>query len=199
MTPPPVSKEERRAQILTAAIDCFSKNGYHNTTMDDIVAASGMSKGSLYWHFKNKQDVLVSAVKWYFDQLAENLFPMIENIPSIVERLKMILSAFSQVMDSDDSIFRVFLDFYAQTRSDPEVERLARELILPYIDLIAVQIQQGVDEGELRPVNARHIAVSLMAAFDGLFLYHMMLGDDFEWGKIGQELGTIILDGLRAK
>ena len=48
MTPPSASKEERRAQILQAALTCFARKGYHLTTMDDIVAESGLSKGSLY-------------------------------------------------------------------------------------------------------------------------------------------------------
>lgn len=199
MTPSPVSKEERRAQIIQAAIACFSKKGYHQTTMDDIVAASGLSKGSLYWHFKNKRDVLMSTVQWYFDQLAANLLPAVEDIPLVADRLRMLLAAFSQVMAEDDSIFRVFMDFYAQTRDDPVVAQLARDLLIPYLDMIAAQVQQGVENGEFLQVDARHISLALMASFDGLFLYHMMLGNEFDWSQIGREFSNIILRGLLAK
>ncbi len=199
MTPPSVSREERRAQILTAAIACFTQKGYHRTTMDDIVAACGLSKGSLYWHFKNKKDVLVSATKWYFDQLAGNLMPMLESRSSVMERLELMLTTFAQVMDADNSIFRVFIDFYAETRHDPEIGQMARDLMLPYIEMITRQFQLGVDNGELKPVNPQHMAIALMATFDGLFLYQMILGDDFEWRQIGEEFGRMVLGGIRAE
>jgi len=116
----------------------------------------------------------------------------------VIDRLKLMLSAFSQVMEADNPIFRVFIDFYAETRHDPEIGQLARALMMPYIEMIAAQIQPGVDNGELKPVNPQHTAVALMATFDGLFLYQMILGDEFEWRQIGDEFGKIILDGIRA-
>ena len=50
------SPEVRRAQILDAAQTCLARSGYHLTTMDDVVRESGLSKGSLYWHFDSKED-----------------------------------------------------------------------------------------------------------------------------------------------
>ncbi len=49
------SKEERRNEILGAALEVFIEKGYDKASMDDIVRASGLSKGTLYWYFKNKK------------------------------------------------------------------------------------------------------------------------------------------------
>jgi AcrR family transcriptional regulator len=62
--------EERRAQILEAALQCFASKGYHSATMDDLVRASGLSKGSLYWHFQSKEEVLLAL----FDAFAAEIF-----------------------------------------------------------------------------------------------------------------------------
>jgi len=197
MTPPPVSKEERQEQIINAAIACFSRKGYHLTTMDDIVAESGLSKGSLYWHFKNKKDVLISAMKWYFDQLAGSLLPMIDGVPSVVQQLDMLFGVFNQVLASDEPILRVFIDFYAQSRHDIEFEQVLRDLMYPYIDVIGEHIQRGVDRGELKPIDARQLAVAMMATYDGLFLYAMMLGHvDFDWQAVGRQFARVIMAGL---
>ena len=51
MTPRPDVSEERKAQIYQAALACFNRKGYYRTTMDDIVAESVLSKGSLHWYF----------------------------------------------------------------------------------------------------------------------------------------------------
>ncbi len=52
--------EVRRAQILDAAQRCFGAKGYHAATMDDLVRASGLSKGSLYWHFRSRSSMVAA-------------------------------------------------------------------------------------------------------------------------------------------
>ena len=56
------TKAARRAQIIEAAIDCFLERGYTNTSMSDIIKASGLSSGSIYSHFSGKEDILISAI-----------------------------------------------------------------------------------------------------------------------------------------
>src|SRR5579872_7491021 len=53
-------KESRRQQILDAALRCFSRDGFHNTTTADIVRESGVSQGTLYLYFATKDDLIVA-------------------------------------------------------------------------------------------------------------------------------------------
>ena len=52
-------------QILEAALRCFSQKGYHEATMDDLAREAGLSKGSLYWHFKSKAEVFAGLLAAY--------------------------------------------------------------------------------------------------------------------------------------
>ncbi len=65
------TKAARRAQIIEAAIDCFIKRGYINTSMSDIIKASGLSSGSIYSHFSGKEDILIGAVNERLNYLKE--------------------------------------------------------------------------------------------------------------------------------
>ncbi|WP_314075739.1 TetR/AcrR family transcriptional regulator [Rothia mucilaginosa] len=65
------TKAARRAQIIEAAISCFLEKGYTNTSMSDIIKASGLSSGSIYSHFSGKEDILVSAINERFNNLKE--------------------------------------------------------------------------------------------------------------------------------
>ncbi|WP_314935324.1 TetR/AcrR family transcriptional regulator [Rothia mucilaginosa] len=56
------TKAARRAQIIEAAIACFLERGYTNTSMSDIIKASGLSSGSIYSHFTGKEDILTTAI-----------------------------------------------------------------------------------------------------------------------------------------
>jgi AcrR family transcriptional regulator len=55
-----VQREGRRGEILAAALRCFSQNGFHNTTIADIVRESGVSQGTFYLYFKTKDDVIAA-------------------------------------------------------------------------------------------------------------------------------------------
>ena len=65
------TKAARRAQIIKAAIDCFLERGYTNTSMSDIIKASGLSSGSIYSHFSGKEDILISAINERLNNVKE--------------------------------------------------------------------------------------------------------------------------------
>lgn len=48
---------ETRDRILDAAEDVFNESGYSNTTLNEIAEAAGVTRGAIYWHFKNKEDL----------------------------------------------------------------------------------------------------------------------------------------------
>ena len=65
------TKAARRAQIIEAAISCFLEKGYTNTSMSDIIKASGLSSGSIYSHFSGKEDILITAINERLDNIKE--------------------------------------------------------------------------------------------------------------------------------
>ena len=65
------TKAARRTQIIEAAIDCFLEHGYTNTSMSDIIKASGLSSGSIYSHFSGKEDILISAINERLNNVKE--------------------------------------------------------------------------------------------------------------------------------
>lgn len=65
------TKAARRAQIIEAAISCFFEKGYTNTSMSDIIKASGLSSGSIYSHFSGKEDILISAINERLNSVKE--------------------------------------------------------------------------------------------------------------------------------
>ena len=56
-------KKNRRAEIIAAARECFSKNGYQKTSMSEIIAASNLSAGAIYNHFESKHEIMLAAAE----------------------------------------------------------------------------------------------------------------------------------------
>ncbi|WP_051960900.1 TetR/AcrR family transcriptional regulator [Devosia riboflavina] len=74
-------RQQRRDQILDAARGCFLRQGLHSTSMDDIIAACGLSAGAVYAHFKGKDDIIVSALAGSMLRLEEVLAPCFAERP----------------------------------------------------------------------------------------------------------------------
>ncbi len=68
MTPRPDVSEERKQQILQSATLVFARLGFNKATMDDIVAESGLSKGTLYWYFKSKDEIIIAILDGFFNE-----------------------------------------------------------------------------------------------------------------------------------
>ncbi|RED64652.1 TetR/AcrR family transcriptional regulator [Cohnella lupini] len=69
--------QDKKKQILEAAIRCFARKGFNATSIQEIVDELGMAKGSIYFYFKSKDDLLVSVIEYY----GEMLFDRMEGLP----------------------------------------------------------------------------------------------------------------------
>ena len=97
------TKAARRAQIIEAAVSCFLESGYTNTSMSDIIKASGLSSGSIYSHFSGKEDILTTAinerlenVKKLYAALPEGAGP--QDILEIIHTNQMVNENFSAML-----------------------------------------------------------------------------------------------------
>jgi AcrR family transcriptional regulator len=156
---------ERRRQILAAALRCFGEKGYHEATMDDLVAACGLSKGSLYWHFRSKEEVFLAL----FDAFAEEVFEAWEGADredqAILARLRrqgeLTLERLAPALP---------LSTWAEFFAHPEARRRFARVYDRARANVAEWIRRGIERGELREVPAEPLAAALVAAIEGLLL-----------------------------
>ncbi len=82
---------ETRKRLLDAALDVFSKRGYHDTKIDEIVESAGTSKGAVYLHFPNKERLFLSLVDQFADLLERRVEDAISAHPHGMERVRAAL------------------------------------------------------------------------------------------------------------
>lgn len=196
MTPRPDMSEERRAQIIQAALACFTRKGYNKTTMDDIVAESGLSKGTLYWYFKSKDDLLESAILSSFESsFGQEAIAALEQCPTAAAKLRALAQAMVGLGEWAKGLFNLFLEFWASSPRREEAARLWTDLLIQYKDIIVGVIEEGVSNGEFRPVDAEGLVWAVMAAYDGLAAY-LMLMPDLDLERASQAFVETLLSGL---
>lgn len=183
---------ERRAQILAAALECFASKGYHAATMDDLVRASGLSKGSLYWHFASKQEVFLAL----FDAVTADTFAhwdalVGEDRPAL-ETARLAVERFVAQLGSGPAL-RAWIGFLAH----PEARDRLAALYRGVRGRIAAGLARDRERGLVRDVPLDGAAAALTGAFEGLFL-QAVVDDDFDLAHHWPVAFELLARGLRA-
>ena len=197
MTPRPDVSEERRAQIIEAALACFTRKGYVNTTMDDIVAESGLSKGAIYWYFKGKDDLFKAAANSVMERVAEKSLVAIQSCETATERLHVGAQSMVEVCREIEGYFGLVVEFWTQSERREEVMGFWAEMIIQYRQAIKALFEEGVQTGEFKSVDTDALAWMMMAAYDGLAAYHMMM-PDIDMEQVSKGFIEVLLKGLEA-
>jgi AcrR family transcriptional regulator len=165
--------ETRRQHILEAAIACFARKGFHQTTMEDIGDEADLSPGVAYRYFESKDDIIVATVEGsldrsvvFFEEVAEE-----EDIKSVLEQ--MIDDSFQRFDQPDrDIYYKVRVQLWAETIQNTEVAERAAILRDKGQGQLAAIIRRGQEIGQINPdLDAQAVALAIMANHDGFVLH----------------------------
>jgi len=156
-------KDERPADIINAALELFVERGYAATRLEDIARAAGISKGSLYRYFENKEALFKAMVK-------QVVIPQIEKAETTVNEYKGEISPLIQAMVlgwwetvGEARICGIPKLIISEAANFPELaEFYVNEVIKRGRKLVAGMIQRGVESGEFRSDIAPDYAARLL-------------------------------------
>lgn len=171
MSPKPDVSAERKQQIYQAALACFNRKGYYQTTMDDIVVESGLSKGALYWYFDSKKELFISLLEDFMAPMGQE-WEMIaaDQKLTAVEKMRRTLALFGAQFDAMVDFFGLVIEAWAQTHVDDDVQQLIHEMYRPYQTLMVAILEEGVARGEFQAANLAATSAIILTLFDGLTL-----------------------------
>jgi AcrR family transcriptional regulator len=198
---PNATHEERQKtheRILEAAEALFLRNGIAETSMNDIVADSGLSKGALYNHFQNKEALLLAI---HERQVKKGLQTMMASFPERATPAEKLRIMGDVVFASSASFTREFVamdtEFFVIASRTPT---LAPGLTRRYRGIhgfIKQIIEEGIETGDFREdVDAEQVAAILFAAADGLNLHYGTVGIDVDWCRAEEAFRDLTLNGL---
>ncbi|WP_296704950.1 TetR/AcrR family transcriptional regulator [Rothia sp. (in: high G+C Gram-positive bacteria)] len=149
------TKAARRAQIIEAAIACFLERGYTNTSMSDIIKASGLSSGSIYSHFSGKEDILITAI----NERLNNVKELYETLPEGAGPQDILETIHTNQLVNDN--FSAMLRIRLESLHAPEIARATAD-IMPLLQGIIVKTltpwaaEQLSVLHEINPDSAQH-------------------------------------------
>src|SRR5215212_3411144 len=94
-------EQQRRDQILTAAMACFARQGYHATSMDDVVRESGLSVGAIYSYFPSKEDLFLSLSEYRAEQTLAYLNDLFRRPGPMADKFGQAVDYFFRLLSED--------------------------------------------------------------------------------------------------
>lgn len=138
------TKAARRTQIIEAAIACFLERGYTNTSMSDIIKASGLSSGSIYSHFSGKEDILTTAI----NERLENVKKLYAALPEGAGPQDILEIIYTNQMVNEN--FSAMLRIRLESLHAPEIAKATADII---------PLLQGIIVKALTPWAAEQLRV----------------------------------------
>lgn len=197
MSPRPDVSEERKNQILDAAVTVFTRLGFHKARMDDIVEESGLSKGALYWYFKSKDDIILAIMNRIFERELADLRILQQTEGSPSDRLMEFTENAIADLEYWLRMLPIAYEFLGLVFRQSFVQQAFKRYLRGYLKLLEPIIQQGIDQGEFRAIDAKDVAIAAGAIFEGTILLWVYDPETVDIAKHIRFGMNLLMDGLK--
>ncbi|GGH62755.1 TetR family transcriptional regulator [Paenibacillus silvae] len=180
-----------RTKAVEVAAQLFLRQGYAYVSMDEVVRVSGVSKSNIYYHFKNKEELLQAVVQFWIAQYESELYLLLsQRERGVEERINSFLALLSAGIESRN--FEGACPFVTLYMQAPDSASQAKESISIFfrelIPMVEKLLQQGVERGEFRKgVEPGAAAALFVAALEGSLI---LAGTSRNLGIIEQSART---------
>ena len=181
-SPDPRSTRER---ILDAAMNIFSAKGFHDTKLDEIVSEASISKGSIYFHFPNKEKLFIALVDQFADLIERRAQ---EAIAGETQGIRRVRAALEAVLETFGKYRRPAKLLLVQAVGLGTVfERKRMEVNDRFALLINTYLNEAVADGSIAPVNTHIVSHAWMGD-----IYNVVI----QWVYTGEPSKDEIMDAL---
>jgi AcrR family transcriptional regulator len=190
---------DSKQAILNAAEGILNRSGYAGLSMRELSRESGLAKSTLYHYFEDKHQIYLSVVERDMVEFREQILAAIDTDGNAVERLRSMISAYFTLLNE-----RGIIALHAFRRSgdlECELSDLFREHRPKMMDPLIEVVQEGIDEGLFRPVNAELTVVTIFGMVNGFLAQRLISGDDSKdytgrEAELADHTISLLLDGL---
>jgi AcrR family transcriptional regulator len=157
-------RQERRRQLLDAALEVFVSQGYHAAAMDEIAERAGVSKPVLYQHFPGKLDLYLALLDQSVDELVGTVRDALRSTSDNKQRVAATFSAYFEYMESEGQAYRLVFesDLSNETAVRDRLERGQHECA----EIVSQMVRQdaGLDDDEAHLVSVGMVGLAQVTA-----------------------------------
>lgn len=189
---------EKRTEILEAAVKLFSERGFEKTTVDEIATKANVGKGTIYLYFQNKEDIFLGVLEEGMAKLLDIFEKIIQSGNFTQQLYDMIYSQFKFIEDNQEFYKihlkeQVNLELKICDDADNSLAQLHRRLY----ELITNFIRKGIEEGYIRPGPPESYVAAIAGIVSHTAFHWLIRGGDSSLISKTDVVLNIFLNGVQ--
>ena len=196
--PNKLSKEATRSNITKAATKLFAENGYQQTTIAEIAKMVGLAEGSIYEHFRGKEDILLTIPDVWVNRAIEELELQLLGIQGAINKLRKFLWWYMHYIESEPLTAKVVFLFlktnpnFIQTEVYPNVKT--------FYSYLTKIFEEGRETGELMPdLNPFIARATFLGTIEHLVIRWLLKGQTYSLFDNLEDTFNVVVEGLRER
>ncbi|WP_255562603.1 TetR/AcrR family transcriptional regulator [Pedobacter sp. D749] len=179
--------EKTRNFIVEKTAPIFNMKGYAGTSLNDITAATGLTKGSIYGNFANKDEVALAAFDYNLKNVSSTIDVEMNRQSSIKDKLLVYISIYQKFMDGSLSeggcpVLNTAID---ADDTHPELRGRVLKAVLDWKNKISKLVEAGIASKEINPdQNPKQIALTIIAMVEGGIMISKLTSKTEYWNLI---------------
>lgn len=187
---------ERKNQIVKATVDCISKYGYNNFSMQDVARIAGVSKGIIHYYFLNKDDLMMSVLEHVADDISSLLTVGMNEEVDPVKKLEILISTCLNVVRKTKEFYQVNMDFWTQINQKGEVRHTVAKHYHNFRETCSKVLVEGAEKGVFFKVNPIEFSSLIIAMVDGISLQWLFDESAFDYDHAIEQVKAMVLGRL---
>lgn len=179
--------------IFEAAINIFSNCGYNGATMDDIALRAGVAKGTLYYHFKSKEDIFNFTISEGMNVINEEIEALIFVEQNPIEKLKALCKIELNLVYKNRDFFKVVM---SQLWGKESRQQELREAMHKYIKYFEKFIEPAMADGFIKKAEPSFIAYNIFGTLCSSAVYELINKNETSIEDTTTELMDYIIKGI---
>lgn len=207
------TKEEAeltRQEILKAAREVFSQDGYSGTSLEDVARMAGVTRGAIYWHFGDKYKLFITLLMESFTNYDSRIREIISQKDSPLNKIRTLMRETLLYLVKDENYRRglelyIFKAEFTQQRAKQweKLKKKQPELIsaydsgLQFLGAVEHLVNKGIEQGEiLADVDPKISALAIVSYLSGLRAHFLSYPDQFSVEEVTDDLVDFMLAPL---
>ena len=182
-----------KRKIFETAMKLFSEKGYEATSIEEITATMGVAKGTLYYHFKSKEEI--------FNVLVEDGMKLLENSIEIKtskcdntkDKLKAIILIQIKAIIKYESVLSII---FSQIYGNENKNKHCQDKVEQYICVIKNVIDEGIEKGDIKPCNSRFLAYTIFSLTSTIMIYKKQNNKNYSIPELYKECIASVFDEI---
>lgn len=191
--------KQTRQRVVTAAAELFRENGFHNTSLSQILKAAGLTKGGFYFHFKSKEELGDAVIEYMKEFWVHNVLDEIAKEQGALKKIERMFEI--MIKTHEGNVFHGCALLAVLTAEMMEVEqRFSERLRKIYMDWqasITEILEQGKREGLFKEwVNPESLALLIMGSLQGTTMMAHLDPENIDLSWLFRNLRLLLLEGV---